>query len=100
MTTDAEMMIVLAGAMVIALIVTVGIAFLLHRRFEMTLGAVFFAGFAVPVGWIVATFYFVTTDGPDGPPPGAIIMGNLSAAAILLPLTLLVGALTVRFSRR
>lgn len=90
----------LAVAVVIAVMLTVGVAYLLHRRFKLRLAAVLIAGFAVPVAWTLATVYFVVTEGPDGPPPGAVLEGNLLAAAILLPLTLLVSSLTVRFSRR
>ena len=89
-----------ALAIVIALMLTVGIAYLLHRRLKRRLAAVLIAGFAVPVAWTLATAYFVVTEGPDGPPPGPVLEGNLLAAAVLLPVTLLVGALTIRFSRR
>jgi len=58
------------------------------------------AGLALPLLIMIAAYYGVATDDPDGPPPGMVLMGALVIAAITTPVTLIVSGLAVRFARR
>lgn len=80
---------------------TVAIAYVLSRRFGHKSSVILTSGFAAPVAIVVAAIFFITMmDEPDGPPPGMVLLGNLTISAILAPITSLVSWLTVRIARR
>jgi peptidoglycan/LPS O-acetylase OafA/YrhL len=76
------------------------LAYVLKRRFGRAAWIIPFSGLAGPALVIVAAVVFVTTDEPDGPPPGNVLLGNLMVGAILAPVTFLVSWLAVRFPRQ
>jgi hypothetical protein len=49
---------------------------------------------------VLTALVFITTDDPDGPPPGMVLIGYIGLAAILAPITFFVSWLTVRFVGR
>ncbi|MES2288671.1 MAG: hypothetical protein V4530_02955 [Pseudomonadota bacterium] len=84
----------------VALLATAAIAYFLGRRLKDRVPAILIAGLALPVTIMIAAYYGVTTDDPEGPPPGMVLMGALSVAAIAAPITLIVSGLAVRYARR
>lgn len=84
----------------VALLATAAVAYFLGRRLKERLPAILTAGFCVPMIIMVAAWYGVATDEPDGPPPGIILMGALAVAVIVTPFTLIVSGLAVRFAHR
>ena len=91
---------ILAGIISTLLGATAILAHLLGRRVEHQATAIAIGGSAVPLFILAASIFFVFTDGPDGPPPGMVLMGNLVLAAVLAPITLLESAFFVRRARR
>lgn len=90
---------ILPLATMVALLVTAAIAYVLGRRLERDT-AVIIAGFSLPIIIMIAAYYGVTTDEPDGPPPGIILLGALAVAAVTAPVTLIVSWFVVRHVRR
>jgi len=84
----------------LALLATAAFAYFLGRRLKARIFPVVIAGLALPLLIMIAAYYGVATDDPDGPPPGMVLMGALVVAAITTPVTLTVGGLAVRFARR
>ena len=85
---------------IVALLATAAIAYFLGPRLKRPLSAVLIAGFAVPTAIMMVALYVVATDGPDGPPPGMVLLGAMFVGGVLTPITLLVSGLAVRHARR
>jgi len=91
---------ILPVSAIVALLVTAAIAYFLGRRFKQQVPAILIAGLTLPVAIMLAAFYAVSTDEPDGPPPGMILLAALSVVAVVTPITLVVSGLAVRLARR
>jgi len=65
MPNAAVMFTILPVSAVVALLVTVAIAYFLGRRLKQQLLAILIAGFALPVAMMLAALYAVSTDQPD-----------------------------------
>jgi len=100
MPNAAVMFTILPVSAVVALLVTVAIAYFLGRRLKQQLLAILIAGFALPVAMMLSALYAVSTDQPDGPPPGMMLLGALSVVAVVTPITLILSGLAVRRARR
>lgn len=91
---------ILPVSAVVALLVTAAIAYFLGQWLkDRKILAVLIAGLTLPIIIMLAAFYGVATEEPDGPPPGMVLMGALAVAAITSPITLIVSGLAVRFGR-
>jgi hypothetical protein len=55
---------------------------------------------AIPVLLCASFGYWLLTMEADGAPPGNVLMGNLTALAMLTPIALLASRLTVKFLSR
>jgi hypothetical protein len=88
---------------IIGMGVLAGTAILTHvlrRRFGRTPWLIPTIGLAGPILVVLTALVFITTDDPDGPPPGMVLIGYIGLAAILAPITFFVSWLTVRFVGR
>ena len=91
---------VLPVSALLAFALTAAAAYFLGRRLKRRVPAILVAGLALPLTIIFAALYAVSTDEPDGPPPGMVLLGALSVAALTTPVTLILSGIAVRFARR
>jgi hypothetical protein len=82
---------------VVALLVTVAIAYLLGSRLEKW-PAVLIAGLALPMAVLILGGYHAAT-APDDFPRGMILIATLGVAAATSPITLIVSYLAAGFAR-
>ena len=100
MSDAAVIFTILPLSAALALLATAVFAYFLGRRLKARIFPVVIAGLALPLLIMVAAYYGVATDDPDGPPPGGVLVGALLVAAITTPVTSIVTGLAVRFARR
>jgi hypothetical protein len=87
--------VILSISITSVVLVTAGCAAAARRVMKKDWSAILAGGSAVPSMFLLGLIYWLITMEVDDAPPGMVILGSLSAAAMTAPLTFLVSFFTV-----